>query len=333
MSGPSALRSTVFRREREATWARLARLVERVEQRGLASLDARELAELPTVYRATMSSLSVARAISLDRNLLDYLEGLAQRAWCAFYTPARPWRQRLAAFATSGFPRGVRALALPLLLAVATLALGVAVGFALTRADPEAYYALVPTAYAQGRHPGTSPRQLEEALYSGPSDGGELAWFASRLVTNNAGVGLMMVAVGFLAGLPVLLLLALNGLLLGALWALYASHGLGLEFLGWVLPHGVTELLAIVLCAAAGLALGRALLFPGRTTRRHALAAAGRGAAPVVLGALVLFGLAGLLEGFFRQLVLHDIARWSVAAGSLVLWAAYLVGAGRRASR
>lgn len=331
MSGQPLLRSTVFRREREATWARLAQLVDRVEQRGLGSLGAGALAELPALYRATMSSLGAARAISLDRNLLDHLESLAQRAWCAFYAPSRPWRARLAGFVRTGFPRGVRALAGPLAVSIATLLLGVAIGYAMTRADPEAFYSLVPEAYAQGRHPGTSARELQRVLYDGPQHGSELAAFASHLITNNAGVGLLTVAVGFLAGLPVLLLLLTNGWILGALAAVYAAKGLGASFWGWVLPHGITELLAVTLCGAAGLALGRALLFPGPRQRRHALAAAGRGAAPVVVGALVLFGVAGLVEGFFRQWVTHDLVRWCVALGSALGWGLYL-GRGRRSA-
>jgi len=64
--------------------------------------------------------------------------------------------------------------------------------------------------------------------------------------------------------IPVFLLLFLNGLTLGAFSALFASRGLAGDFWGWVLPHGLTELLAVVLCAG-GLVLAQALLFPGPT--------------------------------------------------------------------
>ena len=49
------------------------------------SLD--ELERLPILYRAALSSLSVARTIALDRNLLLYLENLALRAYLAVYGP------------------------------------------------------------------------------------------------------------------------------------------------------------------------------------------------------------------------------------------------------
>ena len=104
------LRSTRFRREREATWYKLESLVGRAEKRGVRSLTGKELAELATLYRATISSLSVARAISLDRNLLEYLEGLCQRAYFVVYGPRRHIREMLSSFLMFEFPRAVRAL-------------------------------------------------------------------------------------------------------------------------------------------------------------------------------------------------------------------------------
>ena len=55
----------------------------RVERRGIRALSLDELLRLPVLYRAALSSLSVARTIALDRNLLLYLEDLALRAFLA----------------------------------------------------------------------------------------------------------------------------------------------------------------------------------------------------------------------------------------------------------
>src|SRR5690606_25173830 len=77
---PAQARSVGFRREREASWQRLERIVARVERQGLRSLNEAELLALPSLHRAAMSALSVARAISLDRNLLEFLESLTARS-------------------------------------------------------------------------------------------------------------------------------------------------------------------------------------------------------------------------------------------------------------
>ena len=44
-----------------------------------------ELLAIPVLYRATLSSLSVARATSLDHSLIDYLESLSTRAYFFVY--------------------------------------------------------------------------------------------------------------------------------------------------------------------------------------------------------------------------------------------------------
>ena len=65
------LKSAAFRAEREASWRELEALVGRVEKGGLAALAPRELARVPVLFRAALSSLSVARAISLDELVMQ----------------------------------------------------------------------------------------------------------------------------------------------------------------------------------------------------------------------------------------------------------------------
>jgi len=76
------------------------------------SLD--ELQRLPILYRAALSSLSVARTIVLDRNLLLYLETLSTRAFLAVYGPRAQPDHRACAHSSTGAAgrRSLRALAL-----------------------------------------------------------------------------------------------------------------------------------------------------------------------------------------------------------------------------
>src|SRR6266704_2613931 len=81
------LKSSEFRKGRAEGWLELERLVTRVERQGIRRLSLDELQRLPILYRAALSSLSVARTIVLDRNLLLYLETLSTRAFLAVYGP------------------------------------------------------------------------------------------------------------------------------------------------------------------------------------------------------------------------------------------------------
>jgi uncharacterized membrane protein SpoIIM required for sporulation len=152
-----------------------------------------------------------------------------------------------------------------------------------------------------------------------------LSFFASYLFVHNAGIGLACFALGFAFGLPTALLLIQNGLSLGAFVALYQGHGLGEEIGAWLSVHGTTELLAVALCGGAGLALARAILFPGARPRLTALAETGRVAGQVALGCVLMFIIAGALEGYARQLVLALWARYAIGGLMLVFWALYFL--------
>jgi uncharacterized membrane protein SpoIIM required for sporulation len=114
-----------------------------------------------------------------------------------------------------------------------------------------------------------------------------------------------------------------NGAMLGAFLALFASRGLAFQATGWLMIHGVTELFAVTLAGAAGFSIGWAVAFPGERTRVDAAADAGRQGAAVMAGVVVMLFVAGLLEGFARQLIQNDLVRLAIAGGSALAWGLY----------
>ena len=79
------LKSHRFRQQREQDWLTLDRLLRRIDKDGVGALDDQQLLSIPVLYRATLSALSVARATSLDHDLVDYLESLCARAYFFVY--------------------------------------------------------------------------------------------------------------------------------------------------------------------------------------------------------------------------------------------------------
>jgi uncharacterized membrane protein SpoIIM required for sporulation len=207
---------------------------------------------------------------------------------------------------------------------------GIAVSWILVSMDSSWYFAFVSADLAGDRIPGATTEVLRSALYDKEVEG--LDVFASFLFTHNAGIGLMAFALGFAAGVPTALLMFTNGLMLGAFLALYAQHGLLLPLLGWLLPHGIPEMLAVVLCGAAGFHIAGALLAPGDRSTREALVLAGRRASTVVTGCVLLFAIAGIIEGVFRQTVTDDFARTALAVFD-VMWLGLWIGLSGLGSR
>ncbi len=317
------LKSSRFRQEREADWRRLEGLLARMEKGSVAALSVDELIAVPVLYRAALSSLSVARATSLDQGLVDYLESLAARAYFLVYGARVTPLERVRRFFAVDWPAAAQALWRETLACAALCLVGAVLGFMLVMGDPTWYSAFIPQALVEGRDPWTTTVQLRATLFGKPPRDG-LQVFATFLFTHNAGVAFQAFALGFALGAPTILLEFQNGCVMGAFAAVFASHGLGYELGGWLSIHGVTENFAIFLAGAAGLRLGLALAFPGARGRLAAAAQEGRRAATLMVGVVVMLFCAGLLEGFGRQLIQSTEIRYAVGAATGVIWLAYL---------
>ena len=317
------LKSHRFRAEREADWRRLERLLDRAERAGARKLKPAELLELPVLYRQALSSLSVARAISLDQGLVDYLEALCARAYFFVYGARTNAWARIAGFFRHDWPAAVRGLWRETLVAAAITALAAVVAFGLVAGDPDWFYSFVPEALAAGREPHATTEFLRGTLHGrqGQKDGLDL--LATFLFTHNSQIALFAFAFGFAFCVLTAALLVSNGGTLGAFLALFAQHGLTAPAVGWLMIHGVTELFAVTLAGAAGLSIGWVVAFPGARTRMDAVMHAGRRGAVVMAGVVAMLFCAALLEGFARQLVQADWARYAIAAVSAVVWGVY----------
>jgi Uncharacterized membrane protein len=329
-----ALRSAEFRRGREDAWRRLEDMVDRAERSGIGALTAEEVQMLPLLYRAAVSSLSVARYIVLDRNLLLYLENLALRAYFVVYGPRAGMLESLGNFFRRGFPQAVRAIRRHLAVAALLFFAAAIAGYVLVQADINNYHLLMPDGLSQGRTPESTREELSDILFSPwPGFMEMFVAFANALFQHNTMVGILCFSLGFAVGIPTSLALSFNGLTLGAFVSLHASRGLGTACVAWLSIHGVTEILAILLCGAAGLLIAEKILFPGERTRVDSLMFYGRKAAHVVGGTVALFFIAGIIEGGFRQLINNTGGRFAFASATAMLWVLYFGFAGREGGR
>ncbi|MCE9522194.1 MAG: stage II sporulation protein M [Alphaproteobacteria bacterium] len=326
----TTLRSLRFRREREESWRQLETLLAQIDRRSATSLSDDEMLAIPALYRQALSSLSVARATSLDSALVDYLESLCARAYFFVYGARTPLRERVGSFFAQDWPSAVKLLWRETLVAALITFASAFTAYLLVSADPDWYSAFVSSEMAGGRDPSASTQALRETLYADPEGKTGLSVFATFLFTHNAQIAIFAFALGFAFCLPSSMLLAYNGCALGAMFAVFAARGLALEFAGWIFIHGVTELLAIILAGAAGLRIGWSIAFPGSLSRLAAAENAGRQGATVMIGVVVMLFIAGLLEGFARQLITSDALRWTIACATAAAWGAYFYRGDRR---
>jgi uncharacterized membrane protein SpoIIM required for sporulation len=323
-SGVPMVNATRFRAAHEADWERLDKIVTAIEKRGVRGVPEQALLVLPLLYRSALSSLSVARETSLDRSLVAYLEQLCTRAYYQIYGVPTSAMRQLGHFFARGWPAAVKSIWRETLASLLLTAAGILVGYLLVASNPGWFYTLMPGGMSAGRDPAASADFLRKTLYDGGStEQSALALFASFLFRNNAQISIFCFALGFAFCIPTVGLLLYNGLTMGAIIQVFASKGLGYNFVGWLTIHGTTELFAIILSGAAGFKIGLAVAFPGRQSRTDAAVAAGRPAAVAMGGTVLMLVVAALLEGIGRQTINSDTARYAIGGAMLFGWLFY----------
>lgn len=158
------------------------------------------------------------------------------------------------------------------------------------------------------------------------------ASFAGAVWTNNAWIAAQCVAFG-ITGIFVPYQIFMNaenvGMTAGAMFA----YGKGDVFFSYILPHGLMELTAIFIAAAAGLRIFWAWVSPGPRTRLDSLALEGRSLMTVALGLVLVLLVSGLVEGFVTPSPLPVWAKITIGALVLAAYWAYTLILGGRAVR
>lgn len=274
-----------FVRARRAGWERLEALAARAEARRLPLA---EVEELDRLYRRAAGDLAFARGAFPGSDAEGYLGQVTARAHAALYRPrGRPWT-RLARFfrdePPAAFRRHLRAggLAAALFLAAA------GAGALAVIADPGAAAVLVPEPVREA----VADRRMwtEHLLRVAPGLSG------SALAHNNVTVAALAFTLGLTAGLGTAVLVAVNGVLLGAVLAHAAQGGMAGPLLSFVAAHGPAELSALVLSAQAGFVLAGAVVDPGEWPRGAAVAAAGREAVRLMAVVVPVLATVALVE-------------------------------------
>lgn len=304
-------------------WDELETLV-RKARRSIGSMTPDDLSRLDVLYRRTAVHLSQATTRTTDARLIAYLGELTASAHALIYLPPRKSAWLGAGkFLSEGFARLIARNWRFHFVSALLLVGGALLGYVASLRDPLAAYALMMP--GDTRTPGSTQDQLLEALRSGRDQGGgEKTMFASFLFSHNLQVGVMAMTLGILAGVPTIILVIYNGMILGAFLAIHHRAGVNAEVWAWILPHGVTEIGAIVLFGGIGLMFGQAVVAPGTLTRGESLRRAGVEAGLMCLGGAMMLVAAAIIESFLRQSHLSTGVRLTFAFATAVFWTLFI---------
>jgi uncharacterized membrane protein SpoIIM required for sporulation len=308
-----------FAAAHQADWDRLAVLVRRRRRLSGAEVD-----ELVASYQRTATHLSVLRSGGHDPALTARLSGLLARARAAVtgaHVPA--WRSVGEFFAVAFPATAYRARWWWLATAAGSILVALIVG-RWVAASPA-----VQSSLASHSQVASLVNHQFRDYYSQAA----APAFASKVWTNNVWVAAQTLILGAFLGVGTIYVLLINALNLGVDGGLMIGHGKAVEFFTLLLPHGMLELSAVFLAAAAGLRMGWAVIDPGPRRRLRALAEEGRATVTVALGLIIVLATSGVIEAFVTPSSLPSWARIGIGAVAEVGFLAYVILAGRRALR
>ena len=175
------------------------------------------------------------------------------------------------------------------------------------------------------RLPGTPPERLLQYLRQGrEQESGRKSFFASFLFSHNLKVGLLSMGLGVLAGVPTVILMLYNGMMVGTFLSLYIKAGLGLELSGpWILPHGITELFGDRALRRHGTAVSSGGDQPRTADASRGVVDAGTEAARTAISIAGMLAVAAFIESFVRQSHLTTNERFVYAGLTGLFWTVY----------
>lgn len=284
-----------FVETRRAAWDRMEALMKGARGRGARALSQQQLRELMRLYPALAVDVARARTLNVDIDVQRRINRLAIAAHGLLYRRAHVrsflaiWR-----FLSRDYPRLFRRLWVYTALATLIFLLGGVGAYVSSRISPASAFLFVPgTIELRDRKPGTSEDDVSAPFRAVPGSP-----MAARITTNNISVAFYAFAFGIMLGLGTCYVLLFNGMMLGGFAGHFANHGLSFALWSFLLPHGVLELMAIMVAGGAGLRLGLSVAVPKRLTRGASLRVGAREAVLLVLGTIPMFIIAGLIEGF-----------------------------------
>ncbi len=280
-------------------WTALEKTLDWIAADPTRTMSLEELERFHVLYQRASADLAKVTTLASEGELRQYLEWLVSRAYAEIHESRerrsfRPWRWFTVEF-PSTFRRHVRAFQ----LSVALTLIGVAFGALALRIDSEAKSVIMPF---EGLQDSPAQRVAREKQERGRQLAGKKSRFSAMLMTHNTQVALFTIALGMTFGFGTLVLLFYNGVILGAVAFDYVHGGQTIFLLGWLLPHGVIEIPAILVGGQTGFIIAYALIGWGsRVSRAERLRSISRDVVTLAGGAALMLVWAGIVESFLSQ--------------------------------
>ncbi len=304
------MRETKFIKQNKEKWEAF--------EKELAKGSQRNVEKLNELFIQITDDLSYSRTFYPNRSVRVYLNGLAQQIFFRIYKKGRAGGQQFSRFWSEELPRLVYEARVDFRISFLVFASAMLIGALSSQMDPEFPSVIMGDSYVE-----MTKANIESgdpmAVYK---EKGEFQMFLG-ITLNNMLVAVRTFLMGALFLVGTLVILIYNGIMVGAFQYFFVDQGLFVESFLTIWMHGTLEISAIIIAGAAGLTMGRGLVFPGTYSRLQSFRRSGRRGLKILLGTLPLFLVAGFIEGYFTRYTDAPNALRAVSIGLCLLFVVF----------
>jgi len=290
------MRETNFIKQNKEKWEEFERILEG---------HYRDPDKLNELFIQVTDDLSYSRTFYPNRSVRVYLNGLAQRVFFRIYRTRRSPVGRLFSFWTDELPGLIYESRQAFRLSFWIFALAFLTGIVSSAMDPEFSSIILGDSYVQ---------MTIENIESGDP----MAVYKQRgkfgmslgITANNLFVAFLTFVMGVFFAIGTVAIMIRNGIMVGVFQHFFIERDLFWDSFLTIWTHGTLEISAIIIAGAAGITMGKGLLFPGTYTRMQAFQQSARRGLKIMVGITPIIILAGFIEGYLtRHTGTPDIVR------------------------
>ena len=314
------MRETKFIEQNKEKWT---------EFEGLLKTKQRDPDRLNKLFVEITDDLSYSRTFYPNRSVRYYLNGLAQSLFFSIYKNRRRRQGGMMYFWKQELPQIVWESRREFLLAFLVFMLAFSIGVLSCAMDIDFPRTILGDSYVD---------MTNENIKSGDpmkvyKERNEVDMFLG-IAFNNLRVSFLTFISGVLAAIGTIGVLIYNGIMVGAFQYFFIEKGVFIESFLTIWIHGTLEISAIIIAGAAGLVLGKGLIFPGTYSRLQAFQISARRGLKILMGIVPIIVAAAFLEGFLtRHTETPDILRLGIILFSLFFILSYFVWYPRKLAR
>jgi len=253
--------------------------------------------EMASEFTRLVDDLGYAKTFYPTSRVTRYINSLASRIYLQIYRNRREESNRIVKFWKYDVPYTIGKHYRTILFAVVVFAIFFAVGFFSAVKEP----GFLDDITGQGNYVEMTENNIRNGNPFGVYQDDRAFMMFIGIMMNNVSISFTFFFRGILLGIPSLIALIHNSIMVGSFEQLFHRHGLGVEWVLAVMIHGLLELSALILACAAGMILGTGFLFPKTGRRWHAFIQSAKDGVKLIIGLVPVFILAAFFESYVTR--------------------------------